>query len=69
MTLTMRIVNLVDKLRLQNLFVEENNRTHLKLMEFSPAKLEEALDKVLRTKGKSYRPSNFERDVLEDLDF
>ena len=69
MTLTMRVVNLVDKLRLQKFFVEKDNKAHLKFVEFSPARIEEALDKIIRTKGKAYRPNQFEKDCLKELDF
>ena len=69
MTLTMRVVNLVDKLRLQKFFVEKDNKAHLKFVEFSPARVEDPLDKVIRTKGQAYRPNQFEKDCLKELDF
>lgn len=66
---TMKIVNLVDKLKLQNFFVEKDNKAHFKFAEFSPARLEELLDRVLRTKGKAYQPDEFEKQCLKELDF
>lgn len=69
MTITMRVVNLVDKLRLQNFFIEKDNKVHLKFVEFSPARVEEALDNIFRTKGKKYKPNDFEKEVLRELDF
>lgn len=69
MTITMRIVNLADKLRLQSFFVEKDNKAHLKFAEFRPAKLEEALDRLLKTKGNPYSPNEFEKDCLRELDF
>ena len=69
MTITMRIVSLVDKLKLQKFFVEKDNKAHFKFAEFSPARLEETIDKLLRTKGNPYQPNQFEKDCLKELDF
>lgn len=69
MTVTMRVVNLVDKLKLQKFFVEKDNKAHLKFAEFSPAKLEELLDKAFKTKGRPYTPNQLEQDILKELDF
>ncbi len=69
MTITMRVVNLVDKLRLQSFFIEKDNKVHLKFVEFSPTRIEEALDKIFRTKGKAYTPNQLEKEVLRELDF
>ena len=66
---TMRIINLVDKLQLQKFFVEKDNKAHFKFAEFSPARLEELLDRLLRTQGKSYQPDDFEKQCLKELDF
>ena len=69
MTTTMRIVNLVDKLKLQNFFFEKDNKAVLVLGEFNVARLEEKIDKLFKTKGKAYVPNDFEKECLKELDF
>ena len=71
MSLTMKVVEVIDKLKLDHYFIEKENA-----MYFSPIKiklntdvLEDTIDKLVSSDGKAYRPNQFERDVLKDLDF
>jgi NAD-specific glutamate dehydrogenase len=67
MSITLKLVALVDKLQLQNFFMEKENKVMLNLS-FDPSRIEDLIDSVLSTKGHSYKPSKFELDVLNELD-
>lgn len=71
MSITLKIINIVDKLKLQNYFLEQQNRVM-----FMPIRLEvneqfitEKFDQLLNTEGQPYEISDFERSCLNDLDF
>lgn len=68
MSITTKMVELVDKLRLNHFFIEENNRVHLKFTEFNPQKLEGLLDSLIKIKGKSYDPNEFELNCIRELE-
>lgn len=68
MSITLKMVELVDKLRLTQLFIEENNRVHLKFTEFNPQKLEVLLDTFIKTRGKEYNPDEFELNCIRELE-
>ena len=67
MSITIKVVNWVDKLKLQNFFVEKDNRVILNLS-FNPEKVERLLDKVLPVHGRAYQPNQFELDCLNELE-
>lgn len=71
MSITLKIVNLIDALRLQNYFVEKEDA-----LEFAPIRislnekgLEEKIDGLLKLKGKPYAANEFEKECLRELDF
>lgn len=67
MSTTLKLVELVDKLRLQKFFMEKDNKVMLNLS-FDPKKIESILDQVFPTKGKAYEPNDFEKDCIRDLE-
>jgi len=67
MSITLKLVELVDKLRLQNFFMEKDNKVMLNLS-FDPNKIEDILDNVLPNRGQRYQPSDFEKDCIQDLE-
>ena len=67
MSITLKLVALVDKLHLQSFFMEKENKVMLNLT-FDPSRLEDIINGLLPTKGHSYKPSKFELDVLSELD-
>lgn len=71
MSITLKIVNLIDRLKLQHYFIEKNNKTYFTPINisFSEDKLESILDKVIRTKGNAYKMNDLEKEVLKELDF
>jgi hypothetical protein len=69
MHLTMKVVNLVDRLHLNELFDEGSNEVMLNLIKFNPKKLEAIIDKLIQTDGKTYDPNELEKRVLKELDF
>lgn len=71
MSITMRIVEVVDKLRLNQYFVQKDNRTyfspiHIKL---NAEVIEKGIDSIIGAKGKPYKPNELEKQVLKELDF
>ncbi len=70
MSITLRLVNLIDKLQIQNYFIEKDNKTIFTpvLIKFNTEALEKAADKVIRTKGKPYKINDLEKSMLNDLD-
>lgn len=71
MSVTYKIVNVIDKLKLNNYFIEKNNITY-----FSPIKIqlnteiiEKVVNSLINVKGREYKPNKFEKDVLKELDF
>lgn len=68
MSVTLKVVELIDRLHLNNYFIEKDNRVHLKALEFNPAKLESLLDKVIKVKGVDYNPNEFELNCIRELE-
>ena len=71
MSITIKIVEIVDKLKLNHYFVQKNNSTYFRpiTIKLNTDLIEKAVDKVMKAKGKSYKPSQLEKDVLKELDF
>jgi hypothetical protein len=67
MGLTLKLVNLVDKLHLQKFFLEKDNQVLLNLS-FDPKKFEAIIDKLIPVDGKFYQPNEFEKEVIKELD-
>lgn len=67
MSVTLKVVSLIDKLHLQNFFMEKDNKVMLNFS-FNPSQLEDLIDDVLKVEGKSYRPNQFEIDVINELE-
>jgi hypothetical protein len=67
MSITLKLVELVDKLHLQNFFMEKENKVMLNFS-FNPNRIEDVIDSLLKSKGKTYMPSKLEEDVLSELD-
>jgi len=70
-SLTFKAIQLVDKTKVAKLFVEKDHKLY-----FSPIKIrinanqiEKIIDRLLRTKGKSYKMNDLEKSVLEELDY
>jgi hypothetical protein len=67
MSITLKLVELVDKLHLQSFFMEKENKVMLNI-KFDPSRFEDLINRVLPTKGHSYKPNQFELDVLDELE-
>ena len=67
MSITLKVVSLIDKLHLQSFFMEKDNKVMLNLS-FNPSAIEDVIDDVLKVDGHAYRPSQFEIDVLSELE-
>lgn len=68
MTLTAKIVNFLDKVKIEKLFIEDDKKVSLKLISFNPQFIEKSLNKVLKTNGHFYHMSDFEKEVLRELE-
>jgi hypothetical protein len=67
MSITLKVVSLIDKLHLQSFFMEKDNKVMLNLS-FNPSAIEDVIDDVLKVDGHAYRPNQFEIDVLSELE-
>lgn len=67
MSITFKVVQLIDRLHLQSFFMEKDNKVLLNLA-LDPSKIESYLDHKLRLKGKSYQPNEFELKCIQDLE-
>lgn len=67
----MRVVQLIDKLRLNKYFIERNNKTYFSpiRIKFNSDSIEEGLDHLIKVKGRPYRPNKLEKEVIKELDF
>lgn len=68
MSVTLKVVELIDRLHLNNYFIEKDNRVHLKALEFNTVKLESLLDKVIKVRGVDYNPNEFELNCIRELE-
>lgn len=71
MGITLRVVSLIDKLHLQNYFVEREDRVFFAPIRISLNEriLEQKLDHLFKLKGKAYKMNQFEKNCLKELDF
>jgi hypothetical protein len=71
MSITLRIVDLIDKLKVQSFFVERNHKTYFTPINisFNQNQLEKVTDKLFNVDGNAYKMNDFEKKVLQELDF
>ena len=71
MSITLKIVDLMDKLKIQNYFVERDNRTYFTpvRIKFNSSSIESFIDKVINVDGRAYQMNELEEKVLKELDF
>lgn len=67
MSITLKVVRLLDKLNLQHFFMEKDNKVMLNLT-IKPDLIEDTIDDILKVNGKAYRPNQFEIDILKELE-
>lgn len=67
MSITLKVISLIDKLQLQQFFTEKDNKVMLNLS-FDPKHLEDLIDKILKVDGHEYCPNQFEKDCLKELE-
>jgi len=68
MSVTFKVVQLIDRLRIQKFFMEKDSKVLLNF-QFDPSKIENFIDNKLKVHGKKYKPNDFEESCLRDLDF
>ncbi|MAX66273.1 MAG: hypothetical protein QF441_04790 [Bacteriovoracaceae bacterium] len=71
MSITLKVIDLIDKMKIQNFFVEKGNRTYFTPIQikFDQQKFEEISDRLFRVKGKPYKISELEKSLIKDLDY
>lgn len=67
MSITLKIVNLIDKLHLQNFFAQKDNKVMINIS-FDPTVIEDAIDELLKVDGRPYTPSQLEIDDIDELE-
>jgi hypothetical protein len=70
MSITLKLVHLIDKLNIQSYFIEKNDRTYFMPIQFkfNTNKLEALTDKLIKVKGRAYKVNDLEKSILNDLD-
>jgi hypothetical protein len=58
-------------MKIQQLFIEKEDKLVFTPIQISlnSSKIEKAIDKVISFSGKPYKMNQFEKDILEELDF
>lgn len=71
MSITLRVIQIIDRLKLQNYFVEKDDRIMFAPIRISlnEKTLERKIDKTFKLKGRPYQADEFEVSCLKDLDF
>ncbi|MFT6633330.1 MAG: hypothetical protein ACJAS4_003300 [Bacteriovoracaceae bacterium] len=71
MSITLRVVDLLDRLKVQRFFIERNQRTYFTpiRISFNQAQLEKISDRLFKVKGNAYKMNDLEKEILEELDF
>ncbi len=71
MSITLKLVDLVDKLKIQQFFIEKEHKTYFQPFKFriNDVKIENSLDRFFKVKGNAYKMNEFEKNCLEELDF
>lgn len=70
-SITLKVVSLIDKSKVQKLFIENESSLY-----FAPLRIrlntnsiESLINKVVSIDGNTYRPNQFEKNIINDLDF
>lgn len=67
MSVTTKVIQFVDKLKLNKFFTERNGKVYFQLA-FNPKKFESIIDKTLRVNGRPYKVTELEKQALEELE-
>lgn len=71
MSITMRIVNLIDRLKLNQYFIEREDKAyfspiHIKI---NTRSIENFIDHLVKVDGRPYRPNEMEKEVIKELEY
>lgn len=71
MSITLKIVDLLDRFKVQSFFIERNQKTYFTpiRISFNQSQLEKVTDKFFKVKGNAYKMNDLEKEILEELDF
>jgi hypothetical protein len=71
MSITLKVVDLLDKLNVQSYFLEKESKLQFTpiRISFDSIKIEKVLEKLIKVNGKTYKMNQFEKDILTELDF
>mgnify|MGYP005708108021 FL=1 len=71
MSITLKLVDAIDKLKVQSFFVEKGDKTYFSPIHigFDANSFENKSDKLFNVNGKPYKKNEFEEQVLKELDF
>ena len=71
MSITLKAVDFIDKLKLDTYFVKSDDKisfTPIKL-NFNERTIESIIDRLVNSNGKSYSMNDFEKNIISELDF
>ena len=70
MSLTLKVTNLIDDLQLEKLFTEIDNKVYFNPVQFeiSPNKIRNYVNALVSINGNAYEASQFELDLIKDLE-
>ncbi len=71
MSITLKVIDLIDRLKVQRFFIEKNNKTYFSpiFINFNPENFEKIADHLVSSKGKPYEPNDLEKAICKELDF
>jgi hypothetical protein len=71
MSITLKIVDLLDKFKVQHYFIEKDNKAYFTpmMIKFNPSQLEFLIEKFVSVDGNAYKMNDLEEKVLRELDF
>jgi hypothetical protein len=69
MSLTQKLIEWIDKLHVQNFFIQEDDKVYIKIGAIDLKKLEDWLDKTLDIEGQFYETSELEEEIMSELNY
>ena len=70
MNLTLKVTNLIDDLQLEKFFTEIDNKVYFNpvKLEISPNKIRNYVNSLVSVNGNAYKASQFELDIIKELE-
>jgi hypothetical protein len=71
MSLTLKVVEILDRLHIEKYFIEKDQEVYFRplIIKINTNAIRQTFNKVCNVNGNAYIKNEFERKVLEELDF